>query len=156
MEPPHDHRLEGQARSSRRRYLPVSGPRRCPSCDAIVAEGLTWCGQCFAAVPTGDPTTASGLQARLRPQSAPIRDVVAAQRFSRWGASATSFGPVGRILLTIGLIIGLIVGFPMGLAGVELMVGSIPSQGFLALYLVLAVPAGIWCASRIWRSVRVA
>ena len=134
----------------------MTGVRRCPSCDATVAQGLAWCGQCFAAVPTNDPTTVTGLQARLRPQAAPVHEVLAPQRFSRWEASATSFGPVGRMLLTIALIGGLIIGFPMSLAGVELMVGSIPSQGFLALYLVLAVPAGIWCAARIWRSVRVA
>ena len=78
------------------------------------------------------------------------------QRFSRWGASATSFGPLGRILLTLGLIVGLIIGFPIGLGGVSLVVGDIPSKGFLAIYLVVAVPGGVWCALRIWRSVRVA
>ena len=134
----------------------MSGERRCPSCAAIVADGLTWCGQCFAAVPSPEPTTASGLQARLRPQAAPVLEATEPQRFSRWGSSATSFGPTGRILLTFGLILGLIAGFPIGLGGVTMIVGEVPPQGFLAIYLVVAVPGGIWCASRIWRSVRVA
>lgn len=134
----------------------MSGSRRCPDCDAAVTDGLTWCGQCFAAVASGELTTASGLQARLRPQAAPVLEVTQDQRSSRWGSSATSFGPTGRILLTFGLILGLIAGFPIGLGGVTMVVGYVPSQGFLALYLVVAAPGGIWCASRIWRSVRVA
>lgn len=134
----------------------MSGSRRCPNCDAAVADELTWCGRCFAAVASGGPTTASGLEARLRPQADPVLEVAEPQRYSRWGSSAISFGPAGRILLTFGLIVGLISGFPIGLGGVTMVVGDIPSQGFLAIYLVVAVPGGIWCASRIWRSIRVA
>lgn len=134
----------------------MSGSRRCPNCDAAVADGLTWCGQCFAVVPSGEPTTASGLQARIRPQAAPVIEAAEDQRFSRWGSSATSFGPTGRILLTFGLILGLIAGFPLGLGGITMVVGYVPPQGFLAIYLLVAVPGGMWCASRIWRVVRVA
>jgi hypothetical protein len=134
----------------------MAASRRCPSCNGIVADGVTWCGQCFASVPAEEPTTVTGLQARLRPQAPPVKDVIEPQRFSRWGSSDTSFGPAGRILLSIGLVIGLIIGFPLSLGGVSLVVGDIPSQGFLAIYLLIAIPGGIWCMTRIWRAVRVA
>ncbi|MEP7059808.1 MAG: hypothetical protein ABI828_03670 [Actinomycetota bacterium] len=117
---------------------------------------MTWCGQCFATIPLAEPTTVTGLEARLRPQAAPVAEVTEPQRFSRWGSSATSFGPVGRILLTLGLIVGLLIGFPLSYGGVSMVVGDIPSKGYLAIYLLVAVPGGLWCATRIWRAVRVA
>jgi hypothetical protein len=117
---------------------------------------MTWCGQCFATLPT--PPEDASLQVRLRPHAPPIRDVVPPAVYSRWRRSDTSFGPVGRALLTLGLTLALIAGEPMLRGFIVISVGfDVPSAGFLIFYVVaVAVPAGLYLTTRIWRRVRVA
>ena len=54
--------------------------------------GVTWCGQCFAPV-QGEPPAVPAA-----PPAPPT------QLYSRWQGGPTSFGPVGRIVLTLLLL----------------------------------------------------
>jgi hypothetical protein len=78
--------------------------------------------------------------------------------FSRWKGSATSFGPVGRVLLTVAVLIGLVVGEPMTRGFILSAVGfDVPGQGFLLFYAAIAVPLCAWLiVMKIWKRVRVA
>jgi hypothetical protein len=91
----------------------------CESCGAALNADAQWCGQCYAVrasasvtVPTAPDaempnrfggTTASVLAAparMARPSELPPTVVK-----SRWRKSATTFGPVGRIVATIALVV---------------------------------------------------
>ena len=134
--------------------------RTCPNCGAHVADDLEWCNQCFAAI--------------VRPVEAPddvplddrplwIRSGTTAPRlethteFSRWRGGATSFGPIGRILLTVGVILLLLIGYPLLRGLVYSFAGTdIPGTGFVILYVCAAIPCGIYMLSRVWKRERVA
>jgi len=132
---------------------------RCPACDAAVPAEAAWCGQCharvgtqptadgrfaaqpsadarfaaqpsadarFAAAPSGGtPVVISPFGAMTRPATLPPT-----MRSTRWGKTATTFGPVGRVLSTIALVAvlavlvvgGLVDPFALGGAGVWLFV----------------------------------
>jgi hypothetical protein len=115
---------------------------------------MDWCGQCFASLPRPDEPS---VQVRLRPHAPPIRETPPASVYSRWRTSDTSFGPIGRALLTVGLILALIAGEPMLRGFIVISVGfDVPSTGFLIFYIVVAVPVGLYVATRIWKRVRIA
>jgi hypothetical protein len=127
----------------------------CDRCGAIAAPSAEWCGQCFGPLPhEPEPTP---LQMRLRPQAPPKGETMPAAVYSRWRTSDTSFGPIGRTLLTIGLVLALIAGEPMLRGFIVVSVGfDVPGPGFVIFYVVVAIPAGLYLASRIWRRVRIA
>ena len=62
----------------------------CSSCGAGLAPAAAWCGQCFT--PVGGPAL-------------PPAPVAAQQQhlptYSRWRKTTTTFGPVGRVLWTV-------------------------------------------------------
>lgn len=80
----------------------------CHACGASVSTAAEWCGQCYAP----RDRAATGLMA-TPPGSimAPTRPVPAAATLppqvirSRWRKTKTTFGPVGRIIATVGLIL---------------------------------------------------
>lgn len=127
----------------------------CPSCDAHVGDDLTWCNQCYASLeraPTEAPAAgAVPLSLRVRPPS-----VETPPEFSRWRGGPTSFGPVGRVLLTMTVLALLAIGYPMlrGLmvAGVGF---DVPGIGFASMYAIVAVPAGTYMLLRVWKRERV-
>ena len=82
---------------------------------------------------------------------------ITTMRFSRWRAGPTSFGPFGRTLLTLGVLIGLVIGEPLMRGLMVAMVGFDPNgQGFLVFYAALAVPLCAYLiVVRIWKRVRV-
>ena len=120
--------------------------RTCPSCGARVADDLAWCNQCYAELPAAQAPTAKAPAAKAPAAAAAIADPADAQRplwvrsnigqpdvkiapeFSRWRGGATSFGPIGRILLTLGVIVMLIVGYPL-LRGLMYSVGGMDVPG---------------------------
>jgi hypothetical protein len=77
--------------------MPVA--RTCRACGAPLPPDLRWCERCFA------PVTLYSPRERLHEPGtfvgSPIHDV----RTSRWRAGPTSFGPVGRIAWTVGLLL---------------------------------------------------
>ena len=76
---------------------------------------------------------------------------------ARWRGGATSFGPIGRLLLTIAVFLLLVVGYPL-LRGLVFAVGGmdIPGKGFIIMYLCVGVPSGVYLLSRVWKRERVA
>jgi ribosomal protein L40E len=126
----------------------------CRACGATAASSAEWCGQCFAELPREHAP--APLQMLLRPQAPPKVEATPPAVYSRWRSSDTSFGPIGRALLTIGLVLALIVGEPILRGFILMSVGfDVPGSGFLILYLGVAIPAGLYLASRVWRRVRI-
>jgi hypothetical protein len=121
----------------------ISFVGRCRECGAALAAGAAWCGQCFARVdaaasmPTGLPP--SGFQ----PSGAQPRQVLT--RRTRWQKTPTTFGPAGRLLATVGVLIPLVV----------MVVGGFVDMfawGGAAVYAAVIVP---WAMRDIWREGRV-
>jgi hypothetical protein len=75
----------------------MPAPRTCRDCGAALSPDLRWCGQCLAPVLEFAP------RARFEGGfvDTPRHDV----HYSRWKGGPTSFGPVGRILATLLVIL---------------------------------------------------
>lgn len=70
----------------------------CPSCGATARADATWCAQCHARfVPVAELPAVR----RFVPETSARADQV----HSRWSKSATSFGPVGRVSWTAGVVV---------------------------------------------------
>lgn len=128
----------------------------CPRCGARVGPGVRWCGQCFVAIPAeeaGDRRSVSGAGGLRRPVAPePAHEAV----YSRWRGSPTSFGPLGRSLLSVLTLIGLVIGYPMLRGLMVATVGfDVPGSGFMAMYAVLALGAYGYLLTRIWHRTRV-
>ena len=138
--------------------------RTCPSCGANVAEDLEWCNQCYSALPAAAApaeTVASEvpiegdrpLWTRAHIGNPPVK---IEPEFSRWRGGATSFGPFGRALLTLGVIVMLIVGYPILRGLIFTVIGmDIPSSGLIVMYAVAAIPAAVYLLSRVWKHERI-
>ncbi len=140
----------------------------CPNCGAHVAEDLEWCNQCYAALarpvaaPAPTPTPAAA-PASSDERPLWVRSGTSAPRlethteFSRWHGGATSFGPTGRILLTFGVFLLLAACYPL-LRGLIFAFGGmdVPGVGFMIMYAVIALPAGVYLLSKVWKRERVA
>ena len=132
----------------------------CPNCSASVADDLAWCNQCYASLArpaeTVPPTPPDERPLWVR-TGAPTTRLETHTEFSRWRGGATSFGPVGRILLTIAVLLMLAIGYPI-LRGLIFTIGGmdVPGVGFMTMYAVVAVPCGLYLLSRVWKRERVA
>jgi len=107
----------------------------CPACAAALPAGAQWCGQCFAQVPSYDAFV----------PGAALPDQPVVMRTTRWGKTPTTFGPLGRIIATIGLLIPLAV---MTGGGFAVMF----SWGGALVYAVVILPWGlrdVWQAGRV-------
>ncbi len=76
---------------------------RCVACGAAVPGDAAWCGQCFAVRSAPEP--AAAVPGRL---GAPSTSMPAHHRVTRWGKTPTTFGPVGRMLCTIAVLVPLV------------------------------------------------
>jgi hypothetical protein len=124
--------------------------RTCPSCGAHIVDDLEWCNQCYSAL-RADATAVE----RVR-SSTGLPDVKIEPGFSRWRGGATSFGPVGRILLTLGVLVMLIVGYPLLRGLIYSIIGlDIPGVGLVVLYACAALPAGGYMLNRVWKRERI-
>jgi hypothetical protein len=132
--------------------------RTCPRCGARVANELEWCNQCYEALPTDGAVSAPDAERPLLVRSNVRRpDVEIAPEYSRWRGGATSFGPIGRVLLTLGVLVLLVVGYPVLRGLVFTVVGiDVPGGGFVVMYVCVAIPAGAYLLSRVWKRERVA
>ena len=136
--------------------------RTCPSCGAHVADDLEWCNQCYAALPAVEASAipADAPAERERPlwTRAHIGNppVKMQPEFSRWRGGATSFGPLGRGLLTLGVIVMLIVGYPILRGLIFTVIGmDVPGDGLILLYAVAAIPAAAYLLNRVWKRERI-
>ena len=133
--------------------------RTCPNCGAGVGDDLEWCNQCYAALTRpAEPTPEAPADDRplwVRSGTATPR-LETHTEFSRWRGGATSFGPVGRILLTIGVLLLLAICYPLLRGLIFSLVGmDVPGPGFMAMYVLVAVPSGFYLLSRVWKRERV-
>lgn len=69
----------------------------CERCGATNKPGSAWCGMCHGSL--GSPSTVAPVR------TAPPRDLPAQVVVSRWRGSDTTFGPVGRVLWTVGVLL---------------------------------------------------
>jgi len=137
--------------------------RTCPTCGAGGADDLEWCNQCYSALPAV-PAPAEAVSASAAEGERPLwtrahvgnPPVKIEPEFSRWRGGATSFGPIGRALLTLGVIVMLIVGYPILRGLIFTVIGmDIPGSGLILLYAVAAIPAAVYLLSRVWKRERI-
>jgi hypothetical protein len=113
---------------------------RCAHCGATLAAGAGWCGQCFAAV--GAAAAVPTPAAVFAPAGAKPREVLT--RTTRWAKTPTTFGPAGRVLCTVGVLVPLLVMVVGGFADMF-------AWGGAAVYGVIIVP---WAMRDIWKAGR--
>ena len=133
--------------------------RTCPSCGARVADDLEWCNQCYSALPAvlapAEPAAEGErpLWTRAHIGNPPVK---IEPEFSRWRGGATSFGPFGRALLTLGVIVMLVVGYPILRGLIFTVIGmDIPGSGLILLYAAAAIPAAVYLLARVWKRERI-
>jgi hypothetical protein len=136
--------------------------RTCPSCGARVADDLEWCNQCYAALPAVEapaiPADAPAegerpLWTRAHIGNPPVK---IEPEFSRWRGGATSFGPIGRTFLTLGVILLLVVGYPILRGMIFTVIGmDVPGNGLIVLYAAAAIPGAAYLLARVWKRERI-
>jgi hypothetical protein len=103
---------------------------RCPGCAANVAAGAAWCGQCFAPMPAAAAAPAASPMPVEPPEGfrpggvEPVRPKIYTD--SRWHSGSMTFGPVGRVLVTIVLFLPygfFVASLPFGLVGIIIWTG---------------------------------
>ena len=134
--------------------------KTCPNCNASVADDLAWCNQCYASLarpPEAAPAPTPDEQPLWVRTGAPTARLETNTEVSRWRGGATSFGPIGRIIMTVGVLLLLAIAYPI-LRGLDFSLGGmdVPGIGFLLMYAVVAVPCGVYLLSRVWKRERVA
>lgn len=118
----------------------------CPTCGASLPANATWCGQCFAPRAAGNlPATARfpGMPGAATVQSTPLPPPVVR---SRWRKTQTTFGPVGRVIATVCLIVPFLI---MLIGGI---IGDFFALGGAAIWLVVILPWGmrdVWKAGQV-------
>jgi hypothetical protein len=105
---------------------------QCRVCRATLATDATWCGQCFTPVAT---TPAPYVHA------APLVALPPSDRRSRWRGSQTTFGPLGRMVITVLLFL------PVPFF---VFAGMFWAGAFIYVFLLLP-----WGLRDVWRRTRV-
>ncbi len=95
----------------------------CQSCGARLPSDAKWCPQCYAPVETQAPSDPDPVPPIIQQKT-----TLTHGRYSRWHKGDTSFGPVGRIVATVVLVVLPTVFFliipigPFGLVGAALWI----------------------------------
>ena len=78
----------------------------CRSCGAHLGADAQWCWQCYRPVeqPLPTPRAEAPTAGPLALGGARADDPLPLPRYSRWKAGATTFGPVGKILITAAVV----------------------------------------------------
>jgi hypothetical protein len=109
----------------------------CPSCAAIVMPGAAWCGLCHKPMPA-EPAASAGVFAPsggpVVPSAGSFRAAAPAPSAdlfseSRWRGGSLTFGPVGRVVLTLAVLLPyplFIVNLPFGLVGIVVWTAIVP------------------------------
>jgi len=128
----------------------------CPSCGTHVSADAAWCGQCFTSLAPTAEHASEGVAGALAARRPAPREEAHTPTYSRFRGSPTSFGPVGRAILSLLTVMGLVVGYPMMRGLMVATVGvDVPGRGFVAMYATIAITAGLYLLSRIWKPTRV-
>jgi hypothetical protein len=119
----------------------------CRSCNARLTPGIDWCPQCY--IPTAAAT--AGAARPLTARQLPPELLLPAPTYSRMKGGETSFGWVGRTVLSIGVLI-------LGVIGYFVVVGntgiSISWHSF-ELYLPVFFTVGGAMLWVVWRPARI-
>jgi hypothetical protein len=128
----------------------------CPRCGARVGSAATWCGQCFAPIEQEREVAGRFVSGAGQLRGPVVREPEHQAVYSRWRGSPTSFGPLGRVMLSLLSFVGLVLGYPMLRGFMVAMVGfDVPGPRFMAMYAVLALVAYGYLLGRIWQRTRV-
>ena len=113
----------------------------CYACGASLSEDAQWCSQCYA--PRGRAASTAGPVASLtRPM--PAKATLPPQVVkTRWRKTQTTFGPVGRVLCTLGLVVVCIV-----LVVAAILTGGLGVFG-ACLWTFVVMP---WALRDVWRA----
>jgi hypothetical protein len=81
---------------------------QCQVCAASLAADAQWCGQCYAVRPAAAAATFGGpapgsIMSPVR--AAPVKTRATPLVRTRWRKTPTTFGPFGRVLCTLGLVV---------------------------------------------------
>lgn len=118
---------------------PLASAPDCPQCGRVLRPGDAWCSLCFAPAPS---RTFSGPLATHRSDD-PAPVARAQHRTSRWAGSSVTFGPVGRVVVTLLLLC----------VGPAVLVWGGPGSLVAAiLWIAVVLP---WALRDVWRKVRV-
>ena len=110
----------------------MPAPRTCRACGAPLLPDVRWCGRCH------EPVREFSARAPLHDGdfvATPRHTGGAAPHWSRWGKEATTFGPRGRVGITVTLVLFLVIG---------------AFTQFLLLWLVEVI-VGAWILKDVWR-----
>ena len=118
--------------------------QRCSACGGGLVEGAAWCGQCFA--PVAAPTAGAAVPATWSGPVVAPRAAAQAVRTSRWAKTDTTFGPLGRVLATVALLVPLVVMLIGGMADPFVWGGA-------AVWGAVILP---WGLRDVWKAGRVA
>jgi len=83
----------------------MTAPRTCRDCGAALPPSVRWCLQCYARVQELSP--------RPRTEGTYVGSLQPETRYSRWRAGPLTFGPAGRIAITVLVVLfgsGIVVG----------------------------------------------
>lgn len=128
----------------------------CPSCGASLTPDLEWCGRCFAPIVRDGGTAAEEPPMWIRTQRRERVDFEGAA-YSRWRSGPTSFGALGRVVMTVLVLLGAIVGYPVARGGMFAAIGvDVPGTPFMIGYVIVATAAVAYLLARIWKRARVA
>src|SRR3954468_24844233 len=114
----------------------------CTACGATLLVAATWCAQCFQPVAPAAAPVSSSWQGPVTPPARAAR----ATRSTRWAKTDTTFGPLGRLLATLGLLVPLVVMVVGGLADPFVWGGA-------AVWGAVIMP---WGLRDVWKAGRVA
>lgn len=122
---------------------------RCRACDAQLAPDAEWCSQCYTPVAEKEQTPSEDPSGSSEPEPW----VVEPPQYSAWKAGPYSFGPLGRIVITLVMVaLGVVVYFAgkavgrfYGIPGLSLVLL------FLGIYTVIAILVlwGVWRPTRV-------
>lgn len=114
----------------------------CSACGARLKPELKWCWQCFAPARPPEPGTGpppGATQSDLDPDPPP--------QYSRWRSGATTFGPVGRISITVVLaLLGWVIFYVFRFVDGPLVIADVGVYGVAAFFIL----------RHVWRRDRVA
>jgi hypothetical protein len=105
----------------------------CGSCGASLRSDASYCGQCFGTLTASGAVTAVGV--------APVQQALpTSPTYTRWQKTTTSFGPVGRILWTVLMLM---------IVAMALFSQNPFAIGPLCFILVPLVMRSVWAKSRL-------
>jgi hypothetical protein len=111
----------------------------CHACGATVSAEAEWCGQCYAlcgrATPSGVAAQAPGGRSVMAPVRATPTPVALPPTMikTRWRKTATTFGPVGRVLATLALVVPFLVLVVLGVLTGGLEIGGAVLWGVIVM-----------------------